>query len=116
MSAKRLLRGLTGVVSIVVVASLFAACSGGGTAAKASASASGDPTKDKLAQVQARGTLVLYTDPAYPPQSMAVEGATRAASTKCAPNQMTAPEITRARRRAVFRGRAVRRGHRRRLG
>ena len=93
MSAKRLFRGLTGVVSIVVVASLFAACSGG-TAAKASASASGDPTKDKLAQVQARGTLVLYTDPAYPPQSMAVEGATRAASTKCAPNQMTAPEIT----------------------
>jgi polar amino acid transport system substrate-binding protein len=91
---RRAFRGLNAAVAAFVVASLFAACSGGGTAAKPSAAASGDPTKDKLAQVQARGTLVLYTDPAYAPQSMAVEGATRAANTKCAPNQMTAPEIT----------------------
>lgn len=58
------------------------------------AAASGDPSKDKLAQVLARGTLVLFTDPKYPPQSFTVKGAKRPASTKCAANQMTAPEIT----------------------
>ena len=78
------------VIVGLVAASLLAAC-GGATAAKPSASPSGDPTKDKLAQVLARGTLVLYTDPAYPPQSMAVKGATRLANTKCAPNQITRP-------------------------
>ena len=41
----------------------------------------------------ARGTLVLSTDPAYPPQSSVVEGATRLADTKCAPNQLTAAEV-----------------------
>ena len=61
--------------------------------------AAADPTKDKLAQVQARGTLVLFTDPAYPPQSMKVEGATRAANTKCAPNQLTGAGDGRLRRR-----------------
>ena len=37
----------------------------------------GDPSSDKLAQVSARGTLILFTDPAYPPQSFAVKGAKR---------------------------------------
>jgi polar amino acid transport system substrate-binding protein len=54
---------------------------------------SGDASTDKLAQVLARGTLVLFTDPKYPPQSFAVKGATRAANTKCAANQLTAPEM-----------------------
>jgi polar amino acid transport system substrate-binding protein len=53
-----------------------------------------DPGKDKLAQVLARGTLVLWTDPDYAPQSYKVDGATRAANSKCAPNQLTAAEIT----------------------
>jgi polar amino acid transport system substrate-binding protein len=66
------------------------AAGGGDTQAKAT----GDPSKDKLAQILARGTLVLFTDPKYPPQSYAVKGAKRVASTKCAANQMTAPEIT----------------------
>jgi polar amino acid transport system substrate-binding protein len=52
-----------------------------------------DPSTDKLAQVQARGTLLLFTDPAYPPQSFKVKGANRPESTKCAANQLTAPEI-----------------------
>jgi polar amino acid transport system substrate-binding protein len=63
-------------------------------AAATQAKATGDPSKDKLAQILARGTLVLFTDPKYPPQSFTVKGAKRAASTKCAPNQLTAPEIT----------------------
>ena len=75
----------------IVLGGLVAACS---ASAGPSQAPSADPTKDKLAQVEARGTLVLWTDPAYPPQSMAVQGATRKADTKCAPNQMTAPEMS----------------------
>jgi polar amino acid transport system substrate-binding protein len=76
----------------LVLALLLAAC-GGGTSA-APSSTGGDPTKDKLAQVLARGTLILFTDPDYAPQSFQVKGATRAATTKCAPNQLTAPEMS----------------------
>jgi ABC-type amino acid transport substrate-binding protein len=56
--------------------------------------AAGDPSTDKLAQILARGTLVAYYEPDYPPQSIAVEGAKRAAETKCGPDQLTAGEIT----------------------
>ncbi len=69
---------------------------GGASSAAPSASPQaslGDPAKDKLAAILARGTLVLSTDPAYPPQSQAVEGATRQADTKCAPNEMTSAEV-----------------------
>ena len=54
---------------------------------------SGDPSTDKLAQILARGTLILSTDPGYPPQSYQVKGAKRLAKTKCAPNQMTANQM-----------------------
>src|SRR3954471_2367755 len=88
-------------IALAVLAIVLAACGNSGESAKntstaggtAKAKASGDPSKDKLAQVLARGTLVLFTDPKYPPQSFAVTGAKRSASTKCAPNQLTAPEI-----------------------
>jgi polar amino acid transport system substrate-binding protein len=66
----------------------------GDPAADDAATAPGDPTSDKLAQVLARGTLILFTDPAYPPQSFAVEGAERPADTRCAANQLTAPEVS----------------------
>ena len=56
--------------------------------------ASGDPATDKLAQVLARGTVVMFTDPNYPPSSEAVKGAARPADTKCLPNQLTGPQIT----------------------
>lgn len=48
---------------------------------------------DKLAQVMARGTLILSTDPAYYPQSFLVKGAKPLARTKCAANQMTANQM-----------------------
>ena len=51
-------------------------------------------TNDKLAEVLARGTLVVSTDPAYPPQSQLVEGGKRAETTKCASDQHTASELT----------------------
>lgn len=62
--------------------------------AAGSAGPSADPTKDKLAQVLARGTLVLSTDLDYAPQSFAVKGAARATTTRCTPNQLTAPEVS----------------------
>ena len=62
------------------------------SAAKDTAAA--DATKDKLAQIQARGTLVEYFEDDYPPQSIKVKGATRPAETKCADNQLTAAEVT----------------------
>src|SRR3954452_2103438 len=88
-------------IALVVLAVVLAACGNSGDSAKSTPTAtgsanvkqSGDPSKDKLAQVLARGTLVLFTDPKYPPQSFAVKSAKRSASTKCAANQMTAPEI-----------------------
>ena len=60
----------------------------------AGAAQAADPATDKLAQIKARGTLVLFTDPAYPPQSFKVKGAARPAETKCAENQLTAAEIS----------------------
>jgi ABC-type amino acid transport substrate-binding protein len=75
------------------VALVVIACAPG-SAAPGSVAASADPTKDKLAQVLARGTLVLATDVDYAPQSFAVKGATRAGTSKCSPNQLTAPEVS----------------------
>ena len=57
-------------------------------------SSSGDPSTDKLAQIEARGTLVGFFEPDYAPQSVAAEGATRPADTKCADNQLTGAEVT----------------------
>jgi polar amino acid transport system substrate-binding protein len=86
------------VVAALTLVVLCAGCggsSGGGSSKAGGNSASaGDPATDKLAQVLARGTLVLSTDLKYPPQSFAVKGATRTASTKCAENQLTAPEVS----------------------
>lgn len=85
---------VTAVLSILV-----SACSGAGPAPAASRTdaitpSAGDPTTDKLAQILNRGTLVLSTDIAYPPQSMSVDGASRVADTKCAANQLTGTEVT----------------------
>lgn len=81
---------LVALIGLVVV--LASACAAGGPARSSTPSA--DPTKDKLAQIIARGTLVGYAELDYPPQSIKVEGAQRATATKCLPNQMTAAEAT----------------------
>ncbi len=86
MTRSRLLAALTFVVIVV------AAC--GGTASGSPAAASADPTKDKLAQVLTRGTLALSTDPDYAPQSFQVKDAARATTTKCAPNELTAGQMS----------------------
>ncbi len=51
------------------------------------------PAADKLGEIMARGTLLISTDPAYPPQSELVENATRPADTKCASDQRTSAEL-----------------------
>lgn len=48
---------------------------------------------DLLAKIEKRGTLVIATDPGYPPQSELIPGATRSAKTKCAPTEHTAKEF-----------------------
>lgn len=49
---------------------------------------------DKLATILARGTLIIATDPAYPPQSELNPNGQRPADTKCTTDQVTAAELT----------------------
>jgi polar amino acid transport system substrate-binding protein len=87
------------VVALAVASLLLAtasACGGddaGDGAGGGTTTAAGDPATDKLAQVLARGTLVLSTDLRYPPQSFSVKGAERAPGSACPANQLTAPEV-----------------------
>jgi polar amino acid transport system substrate-binding protein len=88
------LRSVGATVATVLALAAAGCGSGGSDTQSSAASARGaDPATDKLAQVQARGTLILFTDPAYPPQSFAVKGAKRLATTKCAANEQTGPEM-----------------------
>ncbi len=92
----RLLRFVRVVGVVLALSIAVAACSSSseGTPTDAASSPAGDPNTDKLAQVLARGTLILSTDLAYPPQSFPVEGAERAPDTKCTTDQLTAPEVS----------------------
>lgn len=85
-------RRTVATVAKLTMALLLVGCSAGAPAASVGPTL--DPSVDKLAQVRARGTLVLWTDTEYPPQSFAVEGAARQAGTRCASNQLTAPEVS----------------------
>lgn len=96
MSRQFPLGGRVGIaVAAIALGHILAACGGAAIGGSSSPVAERlDPTRDKLAQVLTRGTLVLSTDLDYAPQSFAVDGVTRAASTKCAPNQLTALEVS----------------------
>lgn len=50
-------------------------------------------SNDLLSKILARGTIVVATDPAYPPQSELIPNARRAENSKCAPNEYTAAEL-----------------------
>lgn len=63
------------------------------TEAPTTEAATTEAPADLLAEIQERGTLVFSTDPQYPPQSAAVDGATRDANTKCTTDQHTASEF-----------------------
>jgi polar amino acid transport system substrate-binding protein len=72
------------VAMLAALSLLMTACAG----------AAPETAKDKLAEVKARGTLIVSTDPAYPPQSQLVENAKRAEKTKCASDQHTSNEMS----------------------
>ncbi len=76
------MKRLSLILVVLTVALLVVACKPPAT-----------PAADKLAEVLARGTLIVSTDPAYPPQSELVEGAQRVANTKCTSDQRTASEL-----------------------
>lgn len=90
LSIKPALSIVVSVLGAILLASGAVAC-GGGNDDEGSA---GDPSRDKLAQILARGTLIEYFEPDYPPQSRNVAGAQRPAETKCAANQLTSAEVT----------------------
>jgi polar amino acid transport system substrate-binding protein len=81
-------------IALAALAIALTACGGSSGGSKSTASGAGDATRDKLAQILSRGTLVGYHEADYPPQSMDVEGATRPAGTKCTPTQLTANQVT----------------------
>ena len=87
-------RGATRTTVTLAVAAVAAIVVSTGWGQSLSArSRTGNPSNDKLAQILARGTLILSTDPAYPPQSYLVKRAKRLSKTKCAANQMTANQM-----------------------
>ena len=77
-------------VAVVVATGIVLAACGGSTGPTATPTPAAN---DQLGSIQARGTLVVSTDPEYPPQSFALEGASRAAASRCASNQMTASQL-----------------------
>jgi polar amino acid transport system substrate-binding protein len=74
------------IITSLVLLGLLAAC--GPTVTK-----SPTPIPGKLGEILQRGTLVIATDPEYPPQSEVLPDAPRAAQTRCAPNEMTANQL-----------------------
>ena len=91
------------VVVVVAASMLLTACGGGSaptsaptqapavTQAPVSQAATSAP--DLLSTIQARGTLVISTDPAYPPQSALKASPQRTAGTKCTSDQKTLGEL-----------------------
>jgi polar amino acid transport system substrate-binding protein len=85
-------RGLAIAIVLLVIPAVPVAGMATSRPARATAGG-GDPSADKLAQILARGTLILSTDPAYAPQSYRVKGVARLAKTKCAANQLTGNQM-----------------------
>jgi polar amino acid transport system substrate-binding protein len=76
MSMKRLTLVVLGIAAL---ASIMSACT---------------PTaNDLLSEVKSRGTLVVSSDPAYPPQSELIADGARTEGTKCASDQQTVGEL-----------------------
>lgn len=76
-------KSLIAVSLLIALSMLLAACQPAAPAAQ-----------DLLSAIEARGTIVVSTDPAYPPQSELVEAGRRAENTKCASDQRTMGELT----------------------
>jgi polar amino acid transport system substrate-binding protein len=89
------MKKLSVLASLLVLASLvLGACGTPATEAPAPTEAMTEAAgSDLLAAVQERGTLIGFTDPAYPPQSSLKADPQRTAGTKCAEDQKTVGEL-----------------------
>ncbi len=103
------MKKLKAIVVVIFAASMLLTACGGGAAQVASptqapaatqapavqapATTAPTTTPDLLATIQARGTLVISTDPAYPPQSALKANPQRTPGTKCASDQKTLGEL-----------------------
>lgn len=77
------MKKLSLIVSMLLFASIIlSACGGAQTT-----------TEDLLTQIQTRGTMVTFTDPAYPPQSALKANPQRTPNTRCAADQTTLGEL-----------------------
>jgi ABC-type amino acid transport substrate-binding protein len=81
-------------IACASLAVAITACGGSDDEGNDTGTGASNSHQDKLAQIQARGTLVGYHEADYPPQSMDVKGAPRPAGTKCTPTQLTANQVT----------------------
>ncbi len=77
--------------SLAMVALLFVGCDGAATASTQTLAP--DARTDLLANIVERATILMATDPAYPPASFVVDGASRKTDTRCAQDELTAPEV-----------------------
>jgi len=73
------------VVFFIGISMVLAAC--------APATVVPTPQNDKLAEILARGTLLIATDADYAPQSKLLENSVPASDTKCSPTQYTANQM-----------------------
>lgn len=104
------MRKLYSILTVMLAASLLLAGCGGATPAATEAPemtegpvmteapateapATEAAAGDLLAAIQTRGTLVGFTDPAYPPQSALKDSPQRTEGTKCAEDQKTLGEL-----------------------
>src|SRR6186713_175030 len=94
VTGRRRIRAALITLALAAAATSASACADSSPEAGVTTAGGGNPRSDKLAQVLDRGTLVGYAELDYPPQSIAVEGATRPAKTACDADQMTAAEVT----------------------
>ena len=80
------------LTTLIVIAIVLTAC---GAQAPATTQAPPAPTAttDLLSTIQARGTLVVSSDPAYPPQSALKANPQRTPNTKCSTDQKTLGEL-----------------------
>jgi len=80
-------------LAVLALASLLAGCSAAPASQAPTAAPTLDPATDQLGRILARGTLIAYYDVDYLPQSDSVDGAARAATTKCTADQLTANQV-----------------------
>ena len=73
-------------IAILIASLVLTACASSGEAGTAV------PT-DKLAEIQARGTLVIATDASYAPQSELIKGSQPRPGTKCEPTQYSSNQF-----------------------